>query len=381
MKKMAPILLFIVVPVLCFASGDADEKIDELINFYTYNGEYLKADSLLDAQIAKYPDSPKYYTLKAPFYFYTRYFNRFVLPGDSLMEKCRENAQKAIDLGENSEMTVDNMFYIGTAYGYLARFYGRGQNRSLWNAFWAARSAKSYLNDVLEEDPNYHDARQTLAIFEYFSATQLNGFLGFIAWLVGMDGERDVALQDFQIVSEKGKLFKTEANFVLSVLYRFFENDPGIAIQYTNKLIAGHPQNPWLNNQVAELQLFQLIDTNGIVVLETEYDSLGTKYGITTPGALNTFGYTLSGRGRLEDAIAVFKTNIKLFPDIANGYDSLSEVYLAEENEEMAAHYSQLCLQKLAGDTTITEQFRENLKQINEERLEELGVGAEKINT
>jgi tetratricopeptide (TPR) repeat protein len=381
MKTLMKFFTLLIGMGLCFAGNGEDQQIDRLINDYTFNGQFLKADSLLDDQISRYPDNPKYYALKAPFYFYTRYFNRFVLNGDSLMEKCREYAQSAVDIAERSEMSRTDKFYAGVGYAFLARYAGRGQNRSLWDAYWAARSSKAYLMEVLEEDPEFVDARMNLAVFEYFTATQVTGwFWGTIAWMVGMDGNRDVALQKFQQVAEKGDLFRTEANFVLSVLYRFFENDPAVALQYTNRLLAAYPQNPWLQNQVQELQLFALIDQQGVEILETEFDSLSTKYGINNPGVLNTFGYALNGRGRYEEAIAVLKTNIKLFPQIANGYDSLAEIYLNAGNPEMSAHYSHLCLQKLPADSTINDEFKTRLREINETRLEELGAGNEKMN-
>ena len=71
---------------------------------------------------------------------------------------------------------------------------------------------------------------------------------------------------------------------------------------------------------------------------------------------------------------------MKLFPDFANSYDSLSEAYLLSGNPEMAIQYSLRRLEKLPADSTINDNFRNNLRQISEDRLEELGADSGKLN-
>ncbi|MBN8569814.1 MAG: serine hydrolase [Ignavibacteria bacterium] len=51
---------------------------------------------------------------------------------------------------------------------------------------------------------------------------------------------------------------------------------------------------------------------------------------------LNKFGYELLQAGEPDLALEVFKLNAKLFPDIANVYDSLAEAYMNMGNNELA---------------------------------------------
>lgn len=51
---------------------------------------------------------------------------------------------------------------------------------------------------------------------------------------------------------------------------------------------------------------------------------------------LNTAGYWLLRRGRVDDAIAVFRVNVEMFPDAFNPYDSLGEAYLARGDTAQA---------------------------------------------
>jgi hypothetical protein len=51
-------------------------------------------------------------------------------------------------------------------------------------------------------------------------------------------------------------------------------------------------------------------------------------------GELNRLGYALYRDGAVEDALAVFRLNVEIHPEYANGWDSLGEVLLAEGRTE-----------------------------------------------
>jgi len=54
-------------------------------------------------------------------------------------------------------------------------------------------------------------------------------------------------------------------------------------------------------------------------------------------GELNNLGYyLLTGKKRIEDAIEIFKLNIKVYPKYANGYDSLAEAYMISGDKNLA---------------------------------------------
>ncbi len=365
-KKAVATLFFIILPVFVFANP----TVDQLISFYTFNADWTRADSLLDAQIRANPDQAKYYALKAPFYFYTRYFAQAAVDPDSLMENVLKYSQTAIAIGEKEDMTLDDKLFVGTAYGFQSRYYGR--RTDFWDAFWAARACRNYLNEVIDEDPSRADAYLGLAVIEYFSATRLTGFYGFIAWLVGMDGDREVALQKFELVAEKGIYFKDEARFILSMLYRYIEEDLTQAQKMNETLAAQFPGNNFIALQNQQVRFLSLIEVEGIDVLEDSADSLDVKYGITNPGILNGLGYTLTNQNRLDDAIRIFELNVRLFPDNANVYDSLSETYEAAGKYELAIKTARICLEKLEQDQTINDEFRVRLRQISNDRINAL---------
>ena len=51
---------------------------------------------------------------------------------------------------------------------------------------------------------------------------------------------------------------------------------------------------------------------------------------------LNDLGYSFLGEKRTDDAIAVFRVNVELYPGSANTYDSLAEAYMAKGEKQLA---------------------------------------------
>jgi CubicO group peptidase (beta-lactamase class C family) len=63
------------------------------------------------------------------------------------------------------------------------------------------------------------------------------------------------------------------------------------------------------------------------------------------PGDLNGSGYSLLVAGQTDDAIKVFEANVVLYPDEANGYDSLAEGYMKAGRNELAIKNYQRALE------------------------------------
>ncbi len=75
-------------------------------------------------------------------------------------------------------------------------------------------------------------------------------------------------------------------------------------------------------------------------------------------GLVNMIGYEHLQEGDNKGAIEILKLNASAFPDSANVYDSLSDAYLADGQNDLARENAKKALQMLATDTTATEEFR-----------------------
>src|SRR6266540_4037122 len=58
--------------------------------------------------------------------------------------------------------------------------------------------------------------------------------------------------------------------------------------------------------------------------------------GIATEADINTYGYQLLGEGKTDEAIAMFRKNVKDHPESWNVYDSLGEAYEKKGNKNLA---------------------------------------------
>jgi predicted alpha/beta superfamily hydrolase len=64
--------------------------------------------------------------------------------------------------------------------------------------------------------------------------------------------------------------------------------------------------------------------------VQAHYKKLSSRFGYTVlppEVMMNLFGYQLVGVGKNDEALAVFKLNVKNYPESANVYDSLAEFY------------------------------------------------------
>lgn len=60
---------------------------------------------------------------------------------------------------------------------------------------------------------------------------------------------------------------------------------------------------------------------------------------------INASGYELLNKGKIDDAIKLFKMNVENFPESSNTYDSLAEAYMKKGERELAIKYYQKSLQ------------------------------------
>ncbi|HUU38844.1 MAG TPA: alpha/beta hydrolase-fold protein [Candidatus Desulfaltia sp.] len=98
-------------------------------------------------------------------------------------------------------------------------------------------------------------------------------------------------------------------------------------------------------------ELERYIKDSASYAVEQEIEKAGVKAGLKLARKLrgdpqnklyfeetefNAIGYRLMGEGRLDDAIAVFKLNVEMYPESANTYDSLAEAYMKKGEKKLA---------------------------------------------
>jgi predicted alpha/beta superfamily hydrolase len=110
--------------------------------------------------------------------------------------------------------------------------------------------------------------------------------------------------------------------------------------------------------------------TGGMAGIEQHYRSLSQRYGypIQVPeNVRNGFGYRLMGDNKFDEAIAVFKRNVELYPGSANVYDSLADGYESAGKVGLALQNCENAVE--VGTKTSDPQldaFKEHLKHVTD---------------
>ena len=365
-------ILFLFISAIAFAQPVKFSSIDLEINKTLYDGNWQLADSLIDLQLQQNPNVPKYHFFKAYSSFYARYVgNNSPRDRDATIRQVQKYTWDAVTIGEKAKQTTETKFYIGCSYAFLARV--NIMSGEVWNGYWNAGKAEDYLEEVIEEDPNCNDAYLTLAVHEYFPAVAITGFQGFLAWLGGMPGDKDLGLSYFNKVEQEGILFKNEAKYILALVYGFRENDYAQSYKLWGELSDEFSNNNGFQAQKTRNYFLALVEERGVDFLEAEKDSLQSKYNLNNVNTLNLLGYNLMNQERHTEALTVFKVNLDLYPDIANCYDSFAECYMNLGDNENAIKYYKIAYGKFDSDSTATEEFKLRVKEGILERLAEMG--------
>ena len=90
-------------------------------------------------------------------------------------------------------------------------------------------------------------------------------------------------------------------------------------------------------------------------------------------GLVNMIGYEHLQEGDTKGAIAILKLNASAFPKSANVYDSLSDAYLADGQKDLARENAKKALELLPEDSSISEEYRQGMKENAENKLKQLG--------
>lgn len=108
----------------------------------------------------------------------------------------------------------------------------------------------------------------------------------------------------------------------------------------------------------------------GLRAAEDHFRNLTRKYGYTIPvpeNLINLLGYQLLNGGKIDEAIAAFKSNVERYPASANVYDSLAEAYERSGRLDLARpNYEKAYTLGKQNNDPNTEIFRTNFERVSD---------------
>lgn len=110
------------------------------------------------------------------------------------------------------------------------------------------------------------------------------------------------------------------------------------------------------------------IKTDGFSAIDSFYKSQSEKYGYEITyeaGLLNSYGWNFLRNGRYEDAVNIFKENVRRFPKSPDAFNFLGEGYLAANDTEMAIKSYEKAIDlatRLSGNVEFLKRRLESIK-------------------
>ena len=171
---------------------------------------------------------------------------------DGAIEAAEAWTSRAPDLAEG-------WFYLGAAYAVRVQWRVLREEK-----LSAARDGKRILEaleQAIELDPTIDDAYFGMGMYKYYAdvAPAAARMLRFLLLLPG--GDKEQGLEEMLRARSKGRLLQGEADYQLSIIYLWYEQDTVRAIELLQDLQKHYPGNPLFQTQIAQIQDRYLHDT------------------------------------------------------------------------------------------------------------------------
>ena len=172
---------------------------------------------------------------------------------DEAFEARSDAAIDAIEAWTEREPgRAEAWFYLGGAYGVRSQWRVLREERLA--AARDGKRIKEALERALALDPGLQDAYFGIGLYHYY-ADVAPAALKFLRWLLLLPGgDREEGLAEMLRARAGGQLLRDEADYQLHLIYLWYENRPGDALDLLRGLRERHPSNPHFLRRIAEVE-------------------------------------------------------------------------------------------------------------------------------
>jgi len=261
--KLIALLLFLCPPLFAQASR-TPQAIYEEGSSHLYNLDFAEAEADFLSLTKSQPNNPDYWNSLAATYWLKILYNQQKFNMETFSQKDRFGTDDSKDTGFEAEekqfrdaiakaialadailkkdpKNVNAHYAKGVSYASLASFEATIR-RSWVTAARRAKDAKDEHLQVLALDPNFHDARAAVGVYNYavgslsFAARLLVRFVGLGT------GDKPGGVKDVELAASKGTRAQVDSKMLLVVVYgREWQWER--ARQLLDELHAKYPRN------------------------------------------------------------------------------------------------------------------------------------------
>jgi tetratricopeptide (TPR) repeat protein len=244
MSKMHHISLLLIFSAIIIVKPLYPQAwVEECIE-YTIHSKFDQALQLVQKQIAENPQNYQaYFYLAATLSSKMTHFENnddeddFMSAIDSTIKIIEFNLEDTRGIAPKNH--AEQLFYLGSAYGYLAFYQGRtgGYLPALSNGL----KSNNLLNLAVVIDSTLYDAYLGIGVFKYWRYSKLK----FISWLPFIPDERDEGIKYIKLAIEKSATSKYMAMHQLVYILCDY-GYPDEAIEYADEIIKKYPDSQFM---------------------------------------------------------------------------------------------------------------------------------------
>ncbi len=219
---------------------EAERLYNEASN-HLYNLDFPEAEAAFRSLTTKYPNNPDYWNSLATTYWLKILYSQQKLNMETFGQKDRFGTEDSDDTGFEEEekqfraaidkaislsdavlkkdpKNINAHYSLGVSYASLGSF--EATIRRAWlRAAQRAKTARDEHQKVLAMDPNFHDARAAVGIYNY-AVGSLSRIAKMIVWTVGLgSGDKAGGIKDIELAAMKGSRAVTDSKMLLVVVY------------------------------------------------------------------------------------------------------------------------------------------------------------------
>ncbi len=200
------------------------------------------------------------------------------------------------------------LFLLGLAYQNLASFEA-SLKRSWWSSFRLGNQTFRHHRELLRQDPNFHDARLAIGVYQYVTA-RLGWNVKWLAFLLGYRGSKQRGKEELQLAAQLGLLAADDAHLVLTLIHTREKNYQK-AFDLLAELLRKYPQNYLVHLDMGGMRLLMKQPGEAVKIYQEiarQQEARAGKYGeLERATVYNRLGVALREKGDLDEAAQWFE--------------------------------------------------------------------------
>ena len=198
------------------------------------------------------------------------------------------------------------------------------------------------------------------------------GVVEIMQWLYALSANPGNKLEHYAVGGHGVEMFKAHEDLERMIVEWF-----GKTLKANSTV--GTKNGPAAKPLSHEIKFMEIVDQPGGAAKATkiyeEARQKDPKIVLFSEVVMNRVGYEHLLAGDVKGAIELLKLNVEAYPNSPNVYDSVSDAYLADRQNEMALENAKKALQYLQKDTTDPQTYKDGIKAHAEEKLKRLAEG------